>query len=124
MMSPASTFRAKSPLNPLAPLIVARARLIIVSLSTLDTMRISVFVSVLAAALTLIGCQAHKAQSAGPPPPVPVSVATATQEAVSTEIRAVGTVESLNVRCQFLQETDQRQIKLRSSTGMWRCRSV
>jgi multidrug efflux system membrane fusion protein len=40
------------------------------------------------------GCQAPKAQSAGPPPPVPVSVAVATQEAVPVDLRAVGTVES------------------------------
>jgi multidrug efflux system membrane fusion protein len=45
------------------------------------------------AALLLIGCNAPKAQMAGPPPAVPVSVAVATQESLAVEIRAIGSVE-------------------------------
>lgn len=51
-------------------------------------------VAVTALLLASAGCQAPKAQSAGPPPPVPVSVAVATQETVPEEIHAVGTVEA------------------------------
>jgi multidrug efflux system membrane fusion protein len=44
--------------------------------------------------LVLAGCQTQKTQSAGPPPPVPVSLAVAAEQAVPTEVQAVGTVES------------------------------
>jgi multidrug efflux system membrane fusion protein len=50
--------------------------------------------AVLPAVVALAGCQAPKAQSAGPPPPVPVSVAVATRESVPVEIHAVGAVEA------------------------------
>lgn len=45
----------------------------------------------------LAGCQAQKAQTAGPPPATPVSVAVATEETVPNEIHAVGTVEASSV---------------------------
>ncbi len=48
-------------------------------------------------ALALAGCQTQKTQSAGPPPPVPVSVAIAAEQAVPTEVQAVGTVEASSV---------------------------
>lgn len=43
------------------------------------------------------GCNAPRAQTAGPAPPVPVSVAVATQETVPEEIHAVGTVEPSSI---------------------------
>jgi membrane fusion protein, multidrug efflux system len=57
-------------------------------------LQVSVFLLALAVALMLPGCQAPKAQSAGPPPPVPVSVAVAAQEPVPSELHAVGNVEA------------------------------
>ena len=47
--------------------------------------------------LALAGCQTRKTQSAGPLPPVPVSVAIAAEQAVPTEVQAVGTVEASSV---------------------------
>ena len=49
------------------------------------------------AVLSLAGCTAERAKSAGPPPAVPVSVAVATQESVPVEAEAVGTVEASSV---------------------------
>lgn len=47
--------------------------------------------------ISLAGCQTQKTQSAGPPPPVPVSIAVAAEQAVPTEVQAVGTVEASSV---------------------------
>ncbi len=58
----------------------------------------------------MAGCQAPKAQSAGPPPPVPVSIAVATQEPVPVEIHAVGAVEAsavIQVKSQISGELDR-----------------
>lgn len=57
----------------------------------------SIRTALIVAGLSLAGCQTQKTESAGPPPPTPVSVATAMEQAIPTEVQAVGTAEASSV---------------------------
>ena len=69
-----------------------------------------------AAALLLAGCNARKAETAGPPPTVPVSTAVATEEAVPVETRAVGTVEAYS-RVEVKSQISGQLLRVRFNEG-------